>query len=286
MILRLQSAVSLFTCSCLISVASATSSSIGLVMSTGEVQVDGMRVPGNSAIFSGSLISSGDRSSSLQFSDGTSALMKPSTSVTVYREHSVLQRGVTLQRGVDKHPILADGLKISGASPHAVALIGVKDASYLEVDAQEGESDVWTSTGDLVARVEPGKTLGFEIGQAAPGTQVTNLKICGDLNPDFLLTDHSSYVTYHLQGTDLKPFVGKTVRVTGTVSGAVSSPSTAEILVVSSIKKLNQVCEAPAAVTTKSIIVLVAIGVGGTLLGLAAAGDLSPSPSPVTPTTP
>jgi len=256
-------------------------------MSTGEVQVDGLPVPGTSAIFSGNLISSGDRSSNLQFSDGTSALMKPGTSLTVYREHSVLQRGEALQRGVDKHPILADGLKISGAAPNAVALVGVKDAAYVEVAAQEGESDVWTSTGDLVARVDPGKTIGFAIGQAPAGTQVvTTLNICGDLNQNYLLTDHSSYVTYMLQGSNLKPFVGKTIRVTGTVSGATSSPSTAEILVVSSIKKLNRVCEAPAAVNTGKILVLVGAAVGGTLIGLAIAGDLTSSQPPVTPVVP
>src|SRR5271169_1773129 len=103
MILRLQSAIAVFTCSCLISVASSTSTSIGLVMTSGEVQIDGLRMPGNSAIFSGNLISSENQAANLQYSDGTSAVMNPGSLMAVYREHSVLQRGITLQRGVDKH---------------------------------------------------------------------------------------------------------------------------------------------------------------------------------------
>lgn len=287
MIPRLQSAISLFTCSCLVSMASATSANIGLVMTTGDVQVNGLRVPGTSAIFSGNLISSGDRSSSLQFSDGTSALMRPGTTLTVYREHSVLQRGITLQRGVDKHPILADGLKISGTAPNAVALVGVKDASYLEVAAQEGESDVWTSSGDLVARVEPGKTVHFAIGQAAPGTETKTAKLCGSLDQNFIITDHFSYVTYQLKGSGLDRYVGKTVRVTGTVSGDPNS-TTAQILTVSSITKLNRVCEAGAVVLSRGdIALMVVVGAGGTLLGLGVAGAFTGgSQAPVTPVTP
>src|SRR5271170_2502899 len=209
MILRLQSAISVFTCSCLISVASSTSSSIGLVMTSGAVQVNGSRVPGTSAIFSGNLISSEDRPANLQYTDGTSGVMNPGAIMAVYREHSVLQRGVALQRGVSKHPILADGLRISGAAPNAVALVGVSDASHVEVVAQEGESDVWASTGDLVARVEPGKSLSFAIGQAT-GTQENNVKLCGTLQKNYQLTDDFNNVTYQLQGASLQQFINDT----------------------------------------------------------------------------
>ena len=285
MILRWQSAISLFTCSCLMSLASATESSIGIVMTTGVVQVDGLQVPNTSAIFPGNLILSQDRSASLQFSDGTNAVMRPGAKMSVYREYSVLQKGVAMQRGIDRHPVLADGLKISGTAADAVALVGVRDASYVEVAAQEGESDVWSS-GELVARVEPGKTLGFAIGQAPAGTQVTSLNICGDLTQRFLITDHSKYVTYQLQGSGLEHFVGKTVKVTGTLSGATSSSSTAQILVVSSIKSMNRVCEAPPAWNTATIVTVTAVAVGGTLIGLAVTGDLGSSKPSVTPTTP
>ena len=294
MILRLQSAISLLTCSCLVAVASAASSNIGLVMTTGEVEIDGSRVPGPAAIFSGSLISAGDRSSNLQFVDGTSAVMKPGARVTVYREHSVLQHGVTMQRGVDRHSLLANGLRISGASPNATVLVGVKDASYFEVAAQEGESDVWTASGNLVARVEPGMTLNFALSQDS-GNKGGSLDVCGDLQQNYLLTDVQSNVTYQLQGAGLQSLVGKSIRINGTIVGGAPSGTTPQVIAVSTIKKLNHPCvngpgAAPAASITGlskgGIAFWVFVAAGGTLLGLAAAGALGTSPSPVTPTTP
>jgi hypothetical protein len=286
MILRFQSAIAVLMCSCLIGAASPTSSSIGLVMTTGAVQVDGLEVRNTSAIFAGNLVESKERSANLQFSDGTGAVMRPGAKMTVYGEHSVLEHGIAMQRGIDKHPVLADGLKVSGATSDAVALVGVRDGSYVEVAAQQGESEVWDSSGELVAKVEPGKTLGFAIAQAAAGTQVENLNICGDLTPEYLITDHARYVTYRLQGGDLQRYVGKEVRVTGTVSGATSSPSGAEILIVSTIKKLNRVCEAAPAWNTKTIITVTVVAVGASLIGLAASGAFSSSQPAVTPTTP
>ena len=282
MILRVQSVISLFTCSCLICMASSPSSTIGLVLTSGEVQVNGLSVPGNSAIFAGNLISSGASSASLQLSDGTSAIMRPGTTMVVYGEHSVLKQGVTMQGRVDKHSVLADGLRISGATPNAVVLVGVKDASHMEVAAKEGESDVWTASGDLVARITPGKTLSFAMAQASPEQQ-KDASFCGELDANYLLTDSHTGVTYQLHGGDLDPLIGKTVKV----SGLVANPPTGsqyEPLTVLKIKARDKRCDEPAIWRNKGLVLLLFIGFGGALIGLAAADDLGPSP--VTPTIP
>ncbi len=52
MLIKLQSAIALFTCGCLVSVA-ASPSSIGFVVTSGQVQVDGALVHGNSTLFQG-----------------------------------------------------------------------------------------------------------------------------------------------------------------------------------------------------------------------------------------
>ena len=299
MLLRLQSAVSLFTCSCLISVASATPSNIGLVMTTGEVQVDGTSVRGNSALFSGSLVQSQDAISNLQFSDGTTAIMRPGATMTVYRERSVLKMGVTMQRGLDKHPVIANGLRISGATPNAIALIGVKDASHLEVAAQEGETDVWTSSGNLVARVEPGKTLTFAL-LAAGGAPANGVQLHGILQPHDLLKDEQTNVTYQLQGSGLHALVGTSVEVTGTVLGGSPTASTPPVVAVSNAVMMNNDYAATAegqqggasptvtghAWNKSSTIFLIVVAIGGILLGLGASGAFSSSPRPVTPATP
>jgi len=288
MILRWQSAVSLLTCSCLISVASTPASSIGIVITTSTVQVDGQQVPTASAIFPGNIVVSGDRTASLRFADGTTTVMKPGAKVSVYRGYSVLQHGIAQQAGIDRHPVVADGLKISGATSNAVAIVGVRDSSYIEVGAQQGEAQVLAPTGELVAKVEPGKTLSFTLGQAA-GTETEVDTICGELDENYLITDSSSGIAYKLVGSGLDGYRKKTIRVTGTVSGPTGgAPQT---LTVTRIKQ-ERSC-APAAATASSGGVwqgltglLIFVAIGGALIGVAASGGFGTSQSPVTPTTP
>jgi hypothetical protein len=296
MILRMQSAISLLTCSCLISVATAATSDVGLVMTTGKVQVNGAEVPGTAAIFSGSLIATGDRSSSIQFADGSSAVMKPGAMMTVYRENSVLRQGVVMQSRVDKHPVLANGLRISGATPNAAVQIGVKGASYTEVAAQQGESDVWTESGHLVARVEPGKTLNFTLNAAA-GSPANGVTLSGILRPHSLLVDDITNVTYQLQGGNLQPLVGESVQVSGTVLGGNPSSSTPQVVAVSNITRLTPYAamggggggQAQPSSTNQragTIAFLVFVAAGISLLAYGLSGGFGTSPSAVTPITP
>jgi hypothetical protein len=286
MILRWQSVISIFTCSCLICMASTTGSSIGVVMTTGSVQVDGLQVPGTSAIFSGSLISSGDRSANLQFADGTSVAMRPGSKLIVYREHSVVQQGIATQRGVDKHQVIVDGLRVTSVTANASAVVGVKDGSHFEVKAQEGESDVWTPDGMLVARIEPGNILSFAIAQAsAPEAKPKEMTLCGGLDANFEIANKASNVTYRLRGTDLDSYVNKTVKVTGTTVSVPASPSEPQLLAVSKIKEKKS-CEKGILWWSGGIPLLIFIAAGGALIGLGAAGDFEVNQPAVTPVRP
>ena len=289
MILRWQSAVSLFTCGCLISAASTPASSIGIVMTTGTVQVDGLEVPTASAIFPGSTVVSGDRTASLRYSDGTNAVMKPGAKLSVYREYSVLQRGIAVQGGIEKHPVVADGLKITGSGSNVVAMVGVRDASYIEVAAQEGDANVLAPSGELVAKVEPGKPLSFTLGQAT-GAQVEVETVCGDLDANYLITDSSSNVTYKLQGSGLEPYRNKRIKATGTIAGPAGAGQ--QILIVSQIKKERSCVPAAAAPASAGGVwagaagLLIFVAIGGSLLGVGLSGGFGVSRPAVTPTAP
>ncbi len=74
MFVKLQSALSLFTCGCLVS-AAASPSSIGFVVTNGQAQIDGMAVRGNSTLFQGSVVQAGDVTSDLMFSGGSNLLL-------------------------------------------------------------------------------------------------------------------------------------------------------------------------------------------------------------------
>ena len=179
MIRLLRSALSLLTCSCMVSVSSASPSDIGIVMSSGKVTVDGSEVPGTSVIFSGSQVLSEDTNSILQFRDGTRAEMRPRTKLVAYGERSELRQGIAFQSGVNKHPMLADGLTISSKVPGAEVLVGIIDDSHFVVEAKRGESEVSDPSdpsGAVVARIEPGTIMKFEMAQAAPSATDTSKK--------------------------------------------------------------------------------------------------------------
>ena len=158
MLVKLQSAIALVTCSCLVCVA-ASPSSIGIVVTSGQAQVDGAVVRGNSTLFQGSVVQAGTATSDLMLPGGSNLLLQPNSGVKVYREYAVLEHGAAVQRG--SNTLVADGLKVSSLSPQGAVFVAIQDGSRLSVAAQGGAAEVRNQAGDLVARLEPGKALSF-----------------------------------------------------------------------------------------------------------------------------
>jgi hypothetical protein len=262
MLVRLQSVISLFICGCLVCVA-ASPSSVGFVVTTGRVQVDGATVHGNSTLFQGTVVQAGDATSDLMFPGGSNLLLQPGAAVEVFREYGVLQHGAVTQRG--PNPLVAGGLKVSSLSPQGAVFVDMQDRSHFRVAAEGGGAEVRNPAGALVARLEPGKSLTFGIqvspqtappstvqqnpsptaaGQASPpvGTQLT---IHGILRKDhpgryghFLLTDLASNVTYELQGPGLDDLVGASVEATGSIFEATPAEGASRVISVSDVHQM------------------------------------------------
>jgi hypothetical protein len=263
MLVKLQSAIALFTSSCLVSVA-ASPSSVGFVVTNGQAQVDGAAVQGNSTLFQGSVVQAGSATSDLMFPGGSNLLLQPDSAVKVYREYAILQRGGATQRGA--HVLVADGLKVSSLSPQGSVFIDLQDKSHLKVAAQGGAAEVRNPAGRLVARLEPGKVLSFVVqvspqnanttplpqnstpptaGQAAPPSSGLQLTLHGILRKDhpgryghYLLTDVSTKVTYELQGSGLDDLVGASVEVTGSTFDTTAAEGASKVVSVSDIHQM------------------------------------------------
>jgi len=257
MLVKLQSAISLFTCGCLVSVA-ASPSNVGFVVTSGQVQVDGAIVHGNSTLFQGNVVQAGDATSDLIFPGGSNLLLQPGAAVEVFRDYGVLQHGAVTERGL--HALVAGGLKVSSLSPQGAVFVDMQDRSHFEVAAQGGSAEVRNPAGVLVARLEAGKTLTFGIqdspqtapaatgqqtpppaasGQASPPTG-SQLTVHGILRKDhpgryghFLLTDLTSNVTYELQGPGLDDLVGASVEATGSTFEATPAQGASQVISVS-----------------------------------------------------
>ena len=276
MFVKLQSAISLFTCGCLVS-AAASPSSIGFVVTNGQAQIDGMAVHGNSTLFQGSVVQTGDVTTDLMFSGGSNLLLQPGSAVKVYREYAVLQHGMAIQRRAHGYMLVADGLKVSSLSPQGAVVVARKDRSHLEVAAQGGPAEVRTAAGELVARLESGKALSFAIqapaqnptpapsqqnasptppeqnssppltGQSSPPPPPPAVQITlhGILRKDhagryghYLLTDSATNVVYELQGPDLEDLVGASVEVTGSTFDVTPAEGASKVLFVSDIQQV------------------------------------------------
>jgi hypothetical protein len=255
MLLKLQSAISLFTCGCLVSVA-ASPSSIGFVVTSGQVQVDGAVVRGNSTLFQGNVVRTENATSDLMFPGGSNLLLQPDSTITVFRDYGVLEHGAAVQRG--HHTLLADGLKISSVSPQGAVFVDVQDKSHLRVTAQSGAAEVRNPAGVVVARLEPGKALSFAIqtpqqnpaqnptpaaaGQAPAAVQLTLHGVLRKDHPGryghFLLTDVATNVTYELQGPGLDDLVGASVEVTGSTFDTTAAEGASRVLSVSDIHQM------------------------------------------------
>jgi hypothetical protein len=256
MAIKLQSAMALFTCGCLVAVASSPAS-IGIVVTSGQAQVDGAMVRGNSTLFQGSDVRAGSVTSDVMLPGGSNLLLQPGSAVKVYREYAVLRNGAAIERGSHGYALIANGLKVSSLSPQGAVFVGLQDGSHLSVSAQGGPAEVRNSAGGLVARLEPGKALNFAI-QAAPqslptpstpeqarspaGTQLTLHGILHKDHPGrygrFLLTDLSSKITYELQGPGLDDLVGAAVEVTGSTFDAAPADGASAVVSVSDIHQM------------------------------------------------
>jgi hypothetical protein len=265
MLVKLQSAVALFTCGCLVSVA-ASPSSIGFVVTNGQAQVDGAVVHSNSTLFQGSLVQAGNAASDLMLPGGSNLLLQPGSAAKVYREHAVLQRGIAVQRGNQGYSVFADGLKVSSLSPQGAVVVGMKDGSHLEVAAQGGAAEVRTPVGVLVARLEPGKALSFAIqvspqgptppalqqnppspapGPAEPPPSVVQVTVHGLLHKDhagryghYLVTDLATTTVYELRGPDLEDLVGASIEATGSILDTAAAGGAAKVISVSDIHQM------------------------------------------------
>jgi len=255
---KLKSAIALFTGSCLVCVASAPSN-VGFVVTNGEAHVDGSAIRGNSTLFPGSTVQAGSATSDLIFPGGSNLLLQPEAAVKVFRGYTVLQKGSAIQHGTQG--LIASGLKISSLSSQGSVVVGMKDATHLEVTAQGAPAEVRNAAGAMVAHLEPGKGFTFSLqdGQQAPpaqtqspapvfgiGSQSQQITVHGVLRKDhagryghYLVTDVLSKNTYELQGPGLDDLVGASVEATGTLYDTAPAEGASKVLSVSDVHQFS-----------------------------------------------
>jgi hypothetical protein len=254
--------------------ASGASSSIGIVRSYGEFRVDGAAVRGNSTLMAGDVVETMAMNTTINLG-ATEVTLLPESRAALYTDHTTLQRGTTLLRGASSHALEAGNLRIVGTSPHSLVQVGYSDRKLITISAHAGAADVFTSSGELLASLNPGGALAFEptsgpsnsgSGQATANAGATVKGKLTKKNGAYFITEDGK--TYEITSTtvNLDQYVGKIVTVTGSVLS-----STGGVTVVGA----SSITVASAGVSGGVIAIIIGAGAALTIGGLAAAGTFS-----------
>jgi hypothetical protein len=273
--------VRIFWCSFLIAGCmfslSAAPSSIGIVRSYGEFRVDGAAVRGNSTLIAGDVVETMAMNTTINLG-ATEVTLLPESRAALYTDHTTLQRGTTLLRGASSHALEAGNLRVVPTAAHSLVEVGYSDRKLITISAHAGAANVFASSGELLASLNPGGSLSFDpspTGTSGSGSgqasATTGLTVQGKLTTQggkYFVTEGGK--TYEITSTtvNLAQYVGKVITATGSVAsstGGVSVVSVASIAVASA---------GGMSTGAKTGIVIGAI-VAGTFIGLGAAGTFS-----------
>jgi hypothetical protein len=210
----------------------------------------------------------------------------PDSRVTVYKDHTTLQKGTTTVRGAS-HALEAGTLRVVPAVAHSLIEVGYSDRKVVTISAHAGGADVFTTSGELLASLNPGGVLAFEPSSGSG----TNSSALGQASANTALQLHGT-----LTFTGGKYFVtmgGKIYQITSSsfnLANYVGKIIDAEVSIVNVEGNVTVVTASVVTVVSQSghvsgVIVGVAIGVAvaATIGGLAAAGTFSSGPSSSTP---
>jgi hypothetical protein len=266
--------------------SSSTTGPIGFVKATGEFNMDGSAARDNATLFNGSVIETAASPSHVTLQDGTRVDLGATSRERVFRDHAVLEKGMTQVHGGAPYAVLANNLRISSASPFEVAL---NQPGTVTVTATDGLAEVKNAHGELVAMVTRGNSLAFQEAAASAPSHLTGClqKVGGH----YVLRDTTTNVVVEVTGPDLEKHLGKSVDVTGAVDpGATPVDGASQVIRETNVTagsgkgcKVNIPTAAAAGAaaaggaiaglsTGATVAIVGGVAAAGTLGGLAAAG--------------
>jgi hypothetical protein len=145
------------------SAAFAASPAIGIVTASGHFTLERSEVWGNSTLFEGSTVETGQASSSLALRNGARLELGAASKVKVFANRAVLEKGVGVVAG--PYEIDAAGLKISSAG----ARLRIAMTDRVEVAVVSGAARVTTGGGLLLASIPAGRSMSFSMQAGATG---------------------------------------------------------------------------------------------------------------------
>jgi hypothetical protein len=247
---------------CMSSYAAAGTVSIGTVSARGDMRVDSYVVKGNATLFDGSVVETGQATADLRLDKGTQITMSTSSRGTLYRNRLVLQQGESELAASSSFQLEANGLHVTPNTPNSRGVVSLKAGNTVEVEALNGGFGVTNDHGVLLASVPSGRVVLFAMQQAGGNpTQFSDVGTVSYGNGHYYLTDNAGE-KFELTCKDYKRYVGKEVKLSGTVQAGATPTQDATSVVCGISIAMN--AETGMSTTSKLIVsgVVVYTGVG------------------------
>jgi hypothetical protein len=186
---------------------------IGIVTASGHFTLERSVVWGNSTLFEGSTVETGEASSSLALRNGVRLELGAASKAKVFENRAVLEKGVGVVAGT--YEIDAAGLKISSTGARLRVTVGDR----VEVAAVSGAARVSTGGGLLLASIPAGRSMNFSMQAGATGA-VTRTGCLVYKDGHYLLQDENTQEVSELTGAeavmrDLHNNTGNRIEING-----------------------------------------------------------------------
>ncbi len=200
---------------------------IGVVTASGHFTLEGSSIWGNSTLFDGAKVETGDASSELTLSNGVKVQLTAASSARVWKNRLELERGTGQITASSAFLVNAGGVNVEGSRYR----VGVLPGARLEVASLTGNARVTGLRGNVLAAVPAGRSMNFAMQQTVTRAGCLIYKGNG-----FILQVDDSAEVLQLAGGALGQNVGNRVQVTGALAATAATISPASsILNVSAV---------------------------------------------------
>lgn len=222
---------------CMVPYTSAGTASIGTASARGNFRVDSYLVRGNSTLFDGSVIETGQTTADLRLEKGTEITMARSSLGTLYRNRIVLQQGESQLATSSSFQLEAKGLRVTPTQPNSRGVIAIRPGNTVEVAVLNGSFGVANAQGILLASVRSGRALSFAMQEGTMSRSFSGMGMVSSENGHFYISVDGTDERYEIIGKNLKKYLGQKVLIFGTVEpGAAQAGGATPVVSVSSVK--------------------------------------------------
>lgn len=268
---------------------SASPPVIGVARSRGVFLINNASAPGNATILDGTSVRTLGSSSEVSLRSGRRVTLGSGSAATIYHNRLVLESGAADLDRLALYGVEAGNLRIGASDSDARVHVAIDSSRQVRVAAIGGTTEIRNQQGVLVARVFPGTALQ---AHAVAGNSALLTGTVEAQGGKFFLTDEVTKVRVELRGANLKPLVGKRVRISGTAaSGAVPAAGASQVIAVTQATVISAAAGVAGGAATGAAVssgvslttaaVITGAAAAATVGGLAAAGTLSGSDTPV-----